>query len=89
MKMNSVSAYVHMACDNPSPYTQLYVFWMTSPPFPHQLRTYLTDGPFPNQKHIKTFEYRIHWNINIRKNKFLYEKINISVRWNQHLGEQQ
>ena len=25
---------------------------------------------------IKIFEYRIHWNINIRKNKFLYAKIN-------------
>ena len=48
---------------------------------PQQLRTHLIDGPFllNQKKHIKTLEYRIHWNINIRKNKFLYEKINGSV----------
>ena len=40
-------------------------------PSHHHLRTYLIDGPFLNQKNIKTFEYRIHWNINIWKNKFL------------------
>ena len=43
---------------------------------------------FSTKKHIKTFEYRIHWNINIRKNQFLYEKIDASVRWNKHSGEQ-
>ena len=31
--------------------------------------------------------YRIHWNINIQK-KILYEKINDSVVWNKHSGEQ-
>ena len=46
----------------------------------HQLRPYLIDDPFLNQKHLKTFEYRIHWNINIRKNEFLYEKENGSAR---------
>ena len=32
-------------------------------------------------------EYRIHWNINIRK-KIIYEKINDSVVWNKHFWEQ-
>ena len=46
----------------------------------HQLRTYLTDdSPFFNKKHIKTLKFRIHWNTDIRKNKFLYENINGSV----------
>ena len=31
------------------PYTHLYGFWMTLPPFPY-LRTYLMDGLFLNQK---------------------------------------
>ena len=39
------------------------------------------------KNHIKTFEYRIHWNINIRKNKLLSEKRNGIVGWNKHLGE--
>ena len=43
---------------------------------------------FSTKKHKKTFEYRIHWNINIQKNKFLYEKINGSVGWNKHSGKQ-
>ena len=33
-------------------------------------------APFSTKKHIKTFEYHIHWNINISKNKYLYEEIN-------------
>ena len=57
------------------------------PPFP-QLRTHLMDGLFINQKkEIRTFEYRIHWDIIIRK-KILYEKVNGSVGWNKHSGEQ-
>ena len=75
MKRDNINAYVHIRRDNPSSYTQLYAFWMT----PLQLRTYLIDGPFLNQKHIKTFEYRIHWNINVRKNKFLSKKVNSSI----------
>ena len=39
------------------------------------------------QKQIRTFKYRIYWNINIRK-KILYEKINGSVGWNKDSGEQ-
>ena len=46
----------------------------------HQVRMYLIDGSFLNHEHIKTFEYRTHWNINIQKIKFLFEKINGSVR---------
>ena len=34
------------------------------------------------------FDYNIHWNINVRKSKFLYEKINGSVEWNKHTGGQ-
>ena len=35
-----------------------------------------------------TFQYRIHWNINVQKSKFLYEQINGRVGWNKHSGEQ-
>ena len=52
IETDSVSAYVHMRCDTPSPYMQLYAFWMT-PQSPHQLRTHLIDGPFLNQKTYK------------------------------------
>ena len=40
---------------------------------------------FLTKRQIKTFEYRIHWNINVRK-KILYEKINDSLGWNKHSG---
>ena len=40
-------------------------------------------APFSTKKHKKTFENCIDWNINIRKNKFLYEKIIGSVWWNK------
>ena len=45
-------------------------------------------APFSTKKHIKKFEYHTHWNMHIRKNKFLYEKANGSVGWNKDLGEQ-
>ena len=51
MKRDSVSAYVYIKRDTPFPCTQLYAFWII--PIPQQLRTYLTDGPFPNQKTYK------------------------------------
>ena len=57
----------------PSPCTLLHPFFMTSPWFPY-LRSYLMDGLFLNQKQITTFEYRIHWNINILLN-ILFNKI--------------
>ena len=43
------------------PCTHLYTLHMTPqpPPFP-QLRTYLMDGLFLNEKKKTTFEYRIH-----------------------------
>ena len=43
---------------------------------------------FLTNKHIKTLEYRIHWNINTQKNKTFYEKINVSVGWNKYSGGQ-
>ena len=73
---------VHIRRDTPTFRTQLY-----DPSMPQKLRTYLIDGPFLNQKHLKTFEYRIHWNITIWK-KNIYEKLNSSVWWNQNLGKQ-
>ena len=53
-----------------------------------QLRQYLSA-----KKQIRTFEYPIHWNIYIQ-NIYIYiyiythEKINGSVVWNKHSGEQ-
>ena len=41
-------------------------------------------SPFSTKKHLKTFEYRTHWNMNIRKNKFLYENLNSSAGWNKN-----
>ena len=49
MKSDSVSEYAHMRCDTPFPCTHLYTFWMTLLSF-LQLRTYLIDCLFPNQK---------------------------------------
>ena len=43
---------------------------------------------FSTEKHIKTFESSIQWNIGIQKNKFLYEKVNSSVGWKKDSGEQ-
>ena len=40
-------------------------------------------APFSTKKHINTFEYPIHWNINIRKYKSLYEKINGMVVYDE------
>ena len=34
MKRNSVSAYVHMRRDTPSPCTHLHAFWITNRPLP-------------------------------------------------------
>ena len=71
---------------NPSPPVHIFTHFGWLPPF-FQLRTYLMDGLFLNQKQIRTLEYRIHWNINIRK-KIIYEKVNDSVVWNKHSGKQ-
>ena len=80
-KRDSVSAYVHMSFDMPSPFTQLYAFWML-PPSSKELRTYLINSP------LETIDLGIHWNINIRKNEIFCAKLNGSVGWKKHLGEE-
>ena len=80
----SASAHVHTRRDTPflPPVRSCTRFgW---PPSLQQLCTYLINDPFLNQKTYKDCEYRIHWNINIRKNQFLCKKINDSVGWNKH-----
>ena len=59
--------FVHILDDPPPVYLP--------PPF-LQLRTYLMDDLFLNQKTNKNIRILFHWNINIRK-KILYEQINI------------
>ena len=51
---------------------------------------YLMDGRPLNQKKIRTFEYRVHWNINIQKKekKNPYKNENGSVGWSKNSGEQ-
>ena len=34
-------------------------------------------APFSTKKYIKSSEYRVHWNISIPINKFLYKKISV------------
>ena len=61
--------FVHILDDPPPP--------PPPPPPPFlQLRTYLMDDLFLNQKTNKNIRILFHWNINIRK-KILYEQINI------------
>ena len=52
-------------------YTALHI--LDDPQSPHQLCKHLIDGAPFSTKNIDTFEYHIYWNVNIRKNKFLYE----------------
>ena len=73
IKIKSVSAHVQMRCD--TPYYWAHFGW--NPPSPYQMRLYIIDGPFLNQETCKEIRICIHWNIIIRKHKFLYEKINI------------
>ena len=51
----------------------------------HPFSTYVCSdqsfNPAPSPQ-IRTFEYRIHWNINIRE-KIIYEKTNGGVGWNK------
>ena len=88
MKRDSVSAYVHKKCDTPLPLHICKHFgWLPYIP----LVTYILGwiAYFSSKRQISTFEYCIHWNINIqKKKKILYEKINDSVVWNKHSGEQ-
>ena len=73
MKRDSVNAYVHMRRDTSFPCTQLHGFWMT-PSIPHQLRKYLIDGPFLNQKMYN--DIRISYSVKYKhsKNKFFTKK---------------
>ena len=57
---------VHMKRDTSFPCTQLCIFWMT-PPFSRQLRTYLIDGPFLNQKTYK--DIRILYSLKYKRSK--------------------
>ena len=80
IKRDSVSAYVHMRCDTLVPlYAPVHIvhtckhFWMTSIPPPLLARpTSLPSFPwmayFLTKKQIRTYEYRIHWNIAFEKN---------------------
>ena len=52
-----------------------------------QSRKYLMDGLFLNQKTNKKVWISYSLNVNIRK-KIVYEKINGSVGWNKHSGDQ-
>ena len=64
----------------PSPWTRLYTFFITHPrPFP-QLRMYLMDRIFLNQK-TTTFEYRIRWNKTFEKKFFkrIYQSKDIAL----------
>ena len=66
MKRDSVSAHVHMRRDTHSPYVLLYAFWMI-PPFLYELRTYLIDGSFLNQKTCKGI--RISYSVKYKHSK--------------------
>ena len=66
MKRDSVSAYVHMRCDTPFPlYAAVHILDdpLHSPSYVHTLWM----AYFSTKKQIKTSEYCIHRNINIRK----------------------
>ena len=76
-KKDSVSAYIHMRRETLCPCTQLHAFWMTPPPIPHQLRTYLIDGPSQPKKYI---DIPISYSLKYKHSeKFIYKKINGSV----------
>ena len=57
MKRDSVSVYLHMRHDSPSPYMQIYTFWMT-PPIPQPVAYALNQRPLSQPKNIQ-----IHLNI--------------------------
>ena len=63
-------------------------FWAEIKSIFHHLRTYLMDDLFLNQKTNKTFRMSYSLKYKHSKKKILYEKINDSVVWNKHSGEQ-
>ena len=66
---------------------QLYVFSMNTytPPVVGIISWWPL---FSTKRHTETFEYHIHWNINIRKNKFCYKNMNGSAGSNKPSEEQ-
>ena len=79
MKRDSVSAYVRMKRDTPLPLQVVVRILDDPPPSPHQLRTYLIDDPFLNQRNYQDIRISYSLKYKRQKNKFLYEKINGSV----------
>ena len=79
MKRDSVSAYVHMRHDTPLPLLAPVHILVDHAPFP-QLCTYLMDDLFLNQKTNKNIQVSYSLKYKHSKKKFLYEKINGSVR---------
>ena len=78
MKRDSVSTYVHMRRDTLLPlYAAVHILNDPSP-FP-QLRTYLMDGLFLNQKSDKIIRISYSLKYKHSRKKILYEKINSSV----------
>ena len=79
--MRSVSTYLHMSGDTPLPLYAPVHFLNEPPPFT-QLRTYLMDVLFLNQKtnknirisYIQKYKHSIE-----QKYKHFYKKINVSV----------
>ena len=67
MKRDSVSVYIHMRRDIILPYVRICAHFGWPSPSPHQLRTYLTDGPFLNQKIYK--DIRISYSLNYKHSK--------------------
>ena len=84
--MESVSAHVHIRRDTPLPqYAPLQILDETN--VLPQLRRYLMDGLFLNQKTNKSI--RISYSLKYKHwKKIIYEKINVTVEKNKHSGEQ-
>ena len=79
MKRDSVSAYLHMRRDTPLPLYAAVDILDDPPPF-SQLRTYLIDGLFLNQKRDKNMRisYSLKYKHSEKKKKIFYKKINCS-----------
>ena len=60
-------------------------FWVTPTIPPSSCVLTKLVAPSSSNKHINTFEYCVHWNINIWKNIFTRK---INVGWNKHSAEQ-
>ena len=87
MKRDSVSVYVHMRRDTPSP-LPMYADAGATLPSPHKLRTYLLDGLFLNQKAYKNIWISYSLKYTHSEKYISLRKINGGVGWNKHSGEQ-